>query len=451
MELALKREELPTTTRIRVFTRLPWIYLSPHCTGLLLLAHRPGVAFPLHLTGAMEQDFENFPPPLDDFGWDTSTLAFDGITDFSEQDAPAPMPSLTEPELGEEAATIGLPQKLPGYRSASFGTRLEMGLNPNPVDYWSDPLPGNKFQTMVPGDRGLSHQKLESDSIYSLPQGLEVDRPGSHSPKGPLYKFLSENGTPYEPSLEFTHWNDPFPEDEFHTTTREGRGLSHSNSNSSLGSAYSRFGEGTPGRGLRLTGAYECQQCSTTFDVPSNLRHHERKHIPKEHLPHACSVFGCRERFLFPKDLRRHAKRKHSQLVSIDHQPTQPSQALNSGGKNPPGENSTDNRRHLDGLSKENLRLRQRLQTVEQDIAFWFEEYHTVLTALNQACGNGGLPSKVLDGISTELSFTNRAELWLGSIRSRVCISKRAAGEDYEPTAKALEQLMKDVEDLKLG
>lgn len=65
-------------------------------------------------------------------------------------------------------------------------------------------------------------------------------------------------------------------------------------------------------RGTRLPGGYECSQCGATFDVPSELRHHERNHMPKEQRPHACN--RCGERFLYPKDVQRHIGRKHGGL-----------------------------------------------------------------------------------------------------------------------------------------
>ncbi|KAK4496006.1 hypothetical protein PRZ48_013275 [Zasmidium cellare] len=86
------------------------------------------------------------------------------------------------------------------------------------------------------------------------------------------------------------------------------RSVSRQVSDTSLHSMYSATSF-TSTRGTRITSGYGCNQCGATFDVPSELRHHERNHLPKESRPHAC--VHCGERFLYPKDVQRHIGRKH--------------------------------------------------------------------------------------------------------------------------------------------
>ncbi|KXT06837.1 hypothetical protein AC578_7131 [Pseudocercospora eumusae] len=62
-------------------------------------------------------------------------------------------------------------------------------------------------------------------------------------------------------------------------------------------------------RGQRIPGGYPCAQCELAFDIPSQLKHHERKHMAKDDRPFPCSQ--CSEKFLFPKDLARHKERIH--------------------------------------------------------------------------------------------------------------------------------------------
>ncbi|KXT18285.1 hypothetical protein AC579_2868 [Pseudocercospora musae] len=59
----------------------------------------------------------------------------------------------------------------------------------------------------------------------------------------------------------------------------------------------------------RIPGGYPCAQCELAFDIPSQLKHHERKHMAKDDRPFPCSQ--CSEKFLFPKDLARHKERIH--------------------------------------------------------------------------------------------------------------------------------------------
>ncbi|KAK4610676.1 hypothetical protein CLAFUW4_14218 [Fulvia fulva] len=62
-------------------------------------------------------------------------------------------------------------------------------------------------------------------------------------------------------------------------------------------------------RGQRIPGGYRCSQCPSNFDLPSTLRHHERKHIAKDQRRHGCNE--CGSRFLYPKDLARHEWNVH--------------------------------------------------------------------------------------------------------------------------------------------
>ncbi|EME38596.1 hypothetical protein DOTSEDRAFT_75940 [Dothistroma septosporum NZE10] len=67
-------------------------------------------------------------------------------------------------------------------------------------------------------------------------------------------------------------------------------------------------------RGQRIPGGYRCTQCAANFDLPSTLRHHERKHIAKEQRRHGCNE--CGRRFLYPKDLARHERNVHKADVA---------------------------------------------------------------------------------------------------------------------------------------
>ena len=83
----------------------------------------------------------------------------------------------------------------------------------------------------------------------------------------------------------------------------------------SLDSAVSISSTG-PKRGKRISGGYPCRHlgCGQVFDVPSDLRHHERKHKSKENRAHGCH---CGERFLYPKDLLRHSNNVHKERLPV--------------------------------------------------------------------------------------------------------------------------------------
>lgn len=72
----------------------------------------------------------------------------------------------------------------------------------------------------------------------------------------------------------------------------------------------STLGSNPSKRGQRIPGGYPCTRCELTFDIPSQLRHHERKHMTKDERPFPCR--HCGERFLYPKDLSRHNERLHN-------------------------------------------------------------------------------------------------------------------------------------------
>ena len=98
--------------------------------------------------------------------------------------------------------------------------------------------------------------------------------------------------------------------------------LSRNSSSSSLGSVgSSRSVESTTStnskRGKRVLGGYPCTHhgCLKVFDVPSQLRHHRRPHTAKEDYRHSCH---CGERFLYPKDLRRHVTNVHKEAGSVE-------------------------------------------------------------------------------------------------------------------------------------
>lgn len=79
--------------------------------------------------------------------------------------------------------------------------------------------------------------------------------------------------------------------------------LSRNPSVASIGSASNKRGRKTPG-------GYPCVSCDAKFDLPSQLRQHERNHMSYEERPHPCSQ--CDQRFIFPKDLTRHERRAHN-------------------------------------------------------------------------------------------------------------------------------------------
>ena len=95
------------------------------------------------------------------------------------------------------------------------------------------------------------------------------------------------------------------------------RYLSLNNSSSSIGSLGSfdsslSTTSALSKRGVRVPGGYPCRHpgCGRAFDVPSQLRHHERNHAPAEGRPHVCH---CGARFLYPKDLARHSIKVHKE------------------------------------------------------------------------------------------------------------------------------------------
>ncbi|CAK4009325.1 Dolichol-phosphate mannosyltransferase subunit 3 [Lecanosticta acicola] len=69
-------------------------------------------------------------------------------------------------------------------------------------------------------------------------------------------------------------------------------------------------------RGSRIPGGYPCVKCNARFDIPGDLRHHERNHLPNEERPHQCSQ--CDQRFLYPKDVARHERQVHK-TSKVDH------------------------------------------------------------------------------------------------------------------------------------
>lgn len=97
--------------------------------------------------------------------------------------------------------------------------------------------------------------------------------------------------------------------------------LSRHGSSSSLSSVEAfasldsaRSSRGT--RGKRTVGGYPCRHpgCTKIFDLPGELNHHARNHVPKPSRPHACP--HCTERFLYHKDLARHALNIHKQRIA---------------------------------------------------------------------------------------------------------------------------------------
>ena len=105
-------------------------------------------------------------------------------------------------------------------------------------------------------------------------------------------------------------WRPRFGESELYSYRN-----SSSSSVGSVGSLESAVSVGSAKRGRRVSGGYPCRQagCGKVFDVPSDLRHHERKHTAKANRPYGCH---CGERFLYPKDLTRHSTNVHKERLS---------------------------------------------------------------------------------------------------------------------------------------
>lgn len=80
-------------------------------------------------------------------------------------------------------------------------------------------------------------------------------------------------------------------------------------SGSSIGSSTSRR------RQRRTIHGFQCKTegCGAAFDRSCDLVHHQRIHIPYEERPYPCG--RCQQRFLYPKDLRRHEKKHGPELL----------------------------------------------------------------------------------------------------------------------------------------
>ncbi|KAK3115182.1 hypothetical protein LTR53_005731 [Teratosphaeriaceae sp. CCFEE 6253] len=59
----------------------------------------------------------------------------------------------------------------------------------------------------------------------------------------------------------------------------------------------------------------QCRQLRNSFQTESNLRKHQRYHIPYELHPHVCEINGCEQRFLFPAHLKDHQGSEHRRLM----------------------------------------------------------------------------------------------------------------------------------------
>lgn len=71
-----------------------------------------------------------------------------------------------------------------------------------------------------------------------------------------------------------------------------------------------------------ICSAPECRHRAQgkTFKTLSELRKHERTHLPETERPHACRVPGCPRKFFWPKDLKRHVEVYHEKAkVRCEH------------------------------------------------------------------------------------------------------------------------------------
>ena len=85
-------------------------------------------------------------------------------------------------------------------------------------------------------------------------------------------------------------------------------GYSSADSNDSCASNMSATTASKKRRLEKVEGGYVCdfEACGRAFDRQCDLTHHRRSHQPKDERPYGCE--GCGQRFVFPKDLRRHAR-----------------------------------------------------------------------------------------------------------------------------------------------
>lgn len=238
--------------------------------------------------------------------------------------------------------------------------------------------------------------------------------------------------------------------------------LSHQASDSSMHSKDSAVSVSSK-RGLRIIGGYPCDECTALFDVPSDLRHHQRKHISKDDRPYACAV--CTDRFMYPKDLVRHMRRKHG--IQDDSQ-----QELGGGGRisttvdnfNEPTvfdesavQINIDSRRvgstsrYDHDTFETNETLIMKLKAAREDAGLWLAErnYYAELVGSDSQHQAPTLYFKYDEMGRT--APVERARGWLLAIKALLKAEKNERViHEPERTAQALDCLMKDLESLAI-
>ncbi|KAK4508225.1 hypothetical protein PRZ48_001963 [Zasmidium cellare] len=302
------------------------------------------------------------------------------------------------------------------------------------------------------GNRDL-HSQLCAAGNVSLP-ATETFAVNSEEPSTPLSRTASLSRDPRSSAHTFPS-SDLVPQSH-HT-------LSHQASDSSMHSMDSAVSVSSK-RGLRITGAYRCGECTAAFDVPSDLRHHQRKHISKDDRPYACSI--CTDRFLYPKDLVRHMRRKHgmqrdsqqdlrgdacaSSTWNETNKPGVSKQAVNEVGTTAP--DATLPTSYNSDAFETNEILALKLKAARDDAGLWLAErnYFAELVSHDHQHQPPVLYFKYDEMGRT--SPVQRAKGWLLGIKALLRTEKNyQAISDPERTAEALDCLINDLENLAIS
>ncbi|KAF2172113.1 hypothetical protein M409DRAFT_17353 [Zasmidium cellare ATCC 36951] len=320
------------------------------------------------------------------------------------------------------------------------------------------PEPSHRGPKRSTGNRDL-HSQLCAAENESLPpvETIPVDSGGSSIILSRTTS-LNQDNTPSTlgptPSMPPSPCLAPLPHGH-HT-------LSHQASDSSMHSMDSAVSVSSK-RGLRIVRGYRCDECAATFDVPSELRHHQRKHISKDDRPYACSV--CTVRFLYPKDLVRHMRRKHGMphdsqqdlngrecgtvTSNNANQFTTPDEAIDHSASQAFDAGSTfEVSPHI---SESNETLVMKLKAARDDAGLWLAErnYFAELVSNDHQRQPPLLYFKYDEMGRT--SPKQRAKGWLLGIKALLKIEKNEhALDDPDRTAEALDYLLNDLENLAL-